>query len=201
MSGEPGYWVMVCGPSGAGKDSVLDWARAALDGHDRIRFARRMVTRATHASCDHEESSVTAIQALERSGGLAWYWQAHGLHYGVRAEYAGQVAEGHIVVVNGSREHAGTLGGRPDVRCVMVTAPSSVLNQRLQRRGREDEIGVLLRMQRNMLLPQPPADLIIINEAGLEKAGQELRDYLLELESANTNPRVKDVTKSAAATT
>lgn len=40
-----GAWVFVCGPSGAGKDSVLAWAREALAGRSDIVFARRLITR------------------------------------------------------------------------------------------------------------------------------------------------------------
>ena len=88
-----GLWAMVCGPSGAGKDSVIAWAQDALREHPRICFAQRLVTRAPQ-SAGHEAVSVAGIEALRRRGALAWHWQAHGLHYGVRAEYAQRVADG-----------------------------------------------------------------------------------------------------------
>jgi len=47
-----GKWVFVCGPSGAGKDSVLAWASDHLAGRRDIVFARRMVTRPMQPGSD-----------------------------------------------------------------------------------------------------------------------------------------------------
>lgn len=176
-----GCWVIVCGPSGAGKDSVLAWSAQALTAHARICFARRLVTRSSAAGSDHEEVNLDTMHALRAGGGLAWHWQAHGMHYGVRSEYRERVARGDIVVVNGSREHARPLAGRSNVRCVLVTARPQLLAARLQARGREDEDAIGLRMARNLALAEPAADRVIDNSAGLERAGAALRDYLLGL--------------------
>jgi ribose 1,5-bisphosphokinase len=176
-----GCWVMVCGPSGAGKDSVLGWARAELARDERICFAQRLVTRPSTPGSEHEEMAAADMQALRRTGGLAWHWQAHGLEYGVRSEYARRVAAGHVVVVNGSRAHAQPLAGHADVRIVLVTAAASLLSHRLLQRGREDVTAVVLRLQRNEAMAGAVADRVIVNNAALAEAGAALRDYLLGL--------------------
>lgn len=173
-----GTWVIVCGPSGVGKDSVLAWTRDALAQHPRVCFSRRLVTRADAAD---ESVSAEDLQALRRQGRLAWHWEANGLAYGVRADYAQRVATGGIVVVNGSREHAQGLGARPDVRCVLLSADEAQLRERLLQRGREDRSRIEARLARNDALAQPRADRVIRNEGGLAAAGAALRDYLLEL--------------------
>jgi ribose 1,5-bisphosphokinase len=180
-----GCWVMVCGPSGAGKDSVLAWAQAALAGHPRVRFARRMVTREAHVASDHDVVSPQSLDALQAGGGLAWHWQAHGFRYAVASGYADEVAQGRLVVVNGSREHVQALAARHDVRCVLVTAPAAVLAQRLHARARENAAAVAQRVARNGRMAAPPADLTILNEGDLAAAGASLRDYLLELMPCN----------------
>ncbi|AEG93348.1 ATP-binding protein phnN [Ramlibacter tataouinensis] len=176
-----GCWVMACGPSGAGKDSLLAWAEAALAREPRIVFARRLVTRATHPGSDHDEVSPAAMRALGESGGLAWHWEAHGHQYGVRAAYADLVAQGRIVVVNGSREHVAGLAGRADVRSVLITAPAEALRQRLLARGREPAQAVAGRLHRNAALPALAADLVLVNDGPLERAAGALRDWLREL--------------------
>lgn len=175
-----GCWVMVCGPSGAGKDSLLAWAEAALARDARIVFARRLVTRAAQPGSDHDEVSPAALQALHAAGGLAWHWEANGLGYGVRAAYASLVAQGRLVVVNGSRAHVEALGTRPDVRRVLVTAPPEVLRERLLARGREPAAAVAARLGRNAQLGPMAADLTLVNDGPLERAAGALRDWLLE---------------------
>lgn len=176
-----GCWVIVCGPSGAGKDSVIGWTQQALRRHPRVRFARRLVTRAPHPGSDHDPVTTAQMQVLRERGALAWHWQAHGHAYGVAASYAADVAAGRVVVVNGSREHALSLADCDDVRCVLVTAPAPVLQQRLLARRREDADAVARRTARNQQLVPPPADCIIANDGPLEQAGAALRDYLLRL--------------------
>jgi len=176
-----GSWVLVCGPSGAGKDSVLAWAQQALRGHPRICFARRLVTRPLAPGSDHDPVDAPGMAALRRAGALAWSWQAHGYEYGVRSEYAQRVRAGQLVVVNGSREHARTVGRRPDLRCVLVTASPGVLRARLHARGREDLQAISQRVARNAELPAPCADCVIVNDDALEQAGAALRGYLLAL--------------------
>lgn len=176
-----GTWVIVCGPSGVGKDSVLAWARAALAPHRRICFARRLVTRAAGPDAEHEEVSPSLLQSLRSSGGLAWHWEAHGLGYGVRAGYRERVAAGDVVVVNGSRAHASEVADRPDVRCLLLSADEALLRERLRARGREDAAQLAERLARNTRLPQPPAHRVIRNDSDVAAAGAALRDYLLEL--------------------
>lgn len=176
-----GVWVMVCGPSGAGKDSVMAWAADALAGEPRVCFARRLVTRAAHPGSDHDEVSPAAMRRLHSAGALAWHWQAHGCDYAIRGDYADRVAQGQVVVVNGSREHVRGLQPRPDVRTVLVTAAAGLLATRLASRGRESHLAVAARLQRNAALATPAADRVIINERQLAVAGAALRDYLMEL--------------------
>jgi ribose 1,5-bisphosphokinase len=176
-----GTWVIVCGPSGAGKDSVLAWAAQRLAPHPGICFAPRLVTRASGPDSTDEEISRSGLETLRQRGELAWEWGAHGHTYGVRAQYAQRVAAGELVVVNGSRAHANTVAWRRDVRSVLVTAPAALLGRRLRERRRESEQAIAQRMARNAALAAAFADQVIVNDAGLDQAGAALRDYLLTL--------------------
>jgi len=43
--GDAGRLVLIVGPSGAGKDSLIDYCRERLAGSDRVVFPRRIITR------------------------------------------------------------------------------------------------------------------------------------------------------------
>lgn len=177
-----GLWVFVCGPSGAGKDSVIAWAAQALAHKPRIAFARRLITRPAGPGSDHDEISPAAFSRRRAADGLAWHWRAHGHDYGIAAGYAQDVADGAVVVVNGSREHAAALQPRPDnVKVVLVTAAGGRVAQRLRARGREDPAAIASRIERNGTLPELAADLVIGNDSELALAGRELAAFLLHV--------------------
>ena len=174
-----GLWVFVCGPSGAGKDSVIRWAAEHLAVQQDIVFARRMITRAAQPGSDHEPVTPQQFAHLIDSCGLAWRWEAHGFHYGIGAHYAAEVAAGRVVVVNGSREHARALPAATKVRVVNILADVLQLAARLAQRGREAPPEVARRLARNALFHDLHADCTIVNQGELAHAGRQLADYLL----------------------
>lgn len=173
-----GQWVFVCGASGAGKDSVMAWAQKHLAGTSGIVFSRRMVTRAAHAGSDHDEVSAEQFTALAASGGLAWHWQAHGFGYGISARYADDVAQGRVVVVNGSREHVSAQVLSPVIRVVQVVANPQEIASRLAQRARDTPQAVAQRLERNMQFADLQADCNICNDATVAEAGLQLANYL-----------------------
>jgi phosphonate metabolism protein PhnN/1,5-bisphosphokinase (PRPP-forming) len=177
--GDKGLWIFVCGPSGAGKDSVINWAAQQLAQRKEIVFSRRLVTRPSFPGSDHDEVTRQQLARKLGSGGLVWCWEANGQHYGIEAHYAAQVKAGRVVVVNGSREHASGLHAVPQVRVVHVVAEAGKLAARLEQRGREAPQEVARRLARNALFPDLQADCTIVNEGALEDAGQVLTDYLM----------------------
>ena len=174
-----GLWVFVCGPSGAGKDSVMGWAATQLAARQDIVFARRMVTRPALPGSDHDPVTVRQFEQSMAAGGLVWRWEAHGFHYGIEARYAAQVAAGKIVVVNGSRAHASGLDATAQVRVVQIVAHAAQLASRLEQRGRDAPHEVSRRLARNALFKDLRADHTILNQGALADAGRQLVDYLV----------------------
>ena len=132
-----GTLVLVVGPSGAGKDSVLNGARAALAGDSRFIFVQRTITREAGAGGeDNAEVTPEAFAAAKAAGAFALSWRAHGLCYGVPADILQDLAAGRRVVVNVSRgvieEARRRLGA---VRVVSVSADPEQLAERLRQRG------------------------------------------------------------------
>jgi phosphonate metabolism protein PhnN/1,5-bisphosphokinase (PRPP-forming) len=173
-----GAWVFVCGPSGAGKDSVLAWAAEHLADRRDIVFARRVVTRSVQPGSDHDPITPQQFALMRRTGELAWCWQAHGFDYGIAAHYCAEVATGRTVVVNGSREHASNLESIQSVRVVQIMVDAEQLAVRLARRGRDDPEQINQRLLRNARFNALRADHTILNQGVLASAGRELANYL-----------------------
>src|SRR5260370_40011782 len=80
----PGRVVLVVGPSGAGKDTLLGLARAACADDPAIVFPRRVITREASASEDNEAVSANAFEAALARDEYAMHWDAHGHRYALR---------------------------------------------------------------------------------------------------------------------
>ncbi len=147
--------VLVVGPSGAGKDTLMAAAREILPEPERFRFVRREITRPAEAGGeDHLAVDVTRFAARRAAGGYALAWEAHGLFYGIPADIAEDVAEGRVVVANVSRAVIAEAAARFAVIGLEITAPAEVLARRLAARGREDPADVARRLARSVDLPE-----------------------------------------------
>ena len=158
--------VLVVGPSGAGKDTLLDAARASLAGDPRFRFVRRDITRPAEAGGEAHRSVDRATFAARRAaGGYALAWEAHGLAYGIPADIADDLAAGRVVVANVSRAAIAEAAAKFEVRVLLITAPAAVLAQRLGARGREDAAAVARRLEREAAIPDG-VDLVAVRNDG-----------------------------------
>ncbi|MDO5692110.1 MAG: phosphonate metabolism protein/1,5-bisphosphokinase (PRPP-forming) PhnN [Pseudomonadota bacterium] len=188
-SGERLIYVM--GPSGAGKDSVLQWAREHLPATKAglpLHWARRTITRApTDRGEQHESVSVALFHQLAHDGAFALQWEANQTSYGIRTEALAPLAWGDGVIVNGSRAHCPQALARfPRMKLVHVTASAATLRERLLARGRESADAVEQRLSRLAGNQPPAAHLEIVNDGALADAGRVLLDWLQAQESRKT---------------
>lgn len=160
--------VLVVGPSGAGKDTLLAGARQALAHDTRFRFVRRAITRPAEAGGeDHEPLDDDAFDHRARAGGFALSWAAHGLRYGVPADIADDLGRGRVVVVNVSRGVIAQAAVRHPTMVVEVTASPAILAARLLARGREDAASIAARVARRMDLPDGVPVVRVLNDAAI----------------------------------
>jgi ribose 1,5-bisphosphokinase len=144
-----GCLVLVVGPSGAGKDTLLNAARAACADDAEISFVRRCVTREASAAEDHASSSEAAFEQALADGAFSFWWEAHGLKYGVPVSIEADLAAGLTVVCNASRNIIADLRARyPRCCVVLITAPEDVRGARLAARGRASDGDVMGRATR-----------------------------------------------------
>jgi ribose 1,5-bisphosphokinase len=174
----PGRLFYVVGASGAGKDSLIQYARGALRPAAAVVFAHRYITRPAAAGGEnHVALSEPEFRLRKRRDLFAMSWSSHGYRYGIGCEIDEWLARGLAVVVNGSRGYVPTARKRyPHLVVVWVSASSEAIAGRLKRRGRESRNEIASRLERNARLgTAPPRGAVEIRNNGpIEVAGAEL---------------------------
>ena len=166
----------VVGPSGAGKDTLIEGARAVLAPGGAYVFPRRAITRPAGAGGeDHEALSPEAFAERGAEGGFFATWHAHGLDYGLPACIETALESGRHVVANVSRAILADLASRVSPMAVIeVAAPPELRARRLADRAREDRANAARRLARKGApLPEGVAVRRVVNdgtpEEGIER--------------------------------
>jgi ribose 1,5-bisphosphokinase len=167
----------VVGASGAGKDSLLGYARERLAGVAPVLFAHRYITRPPDAGGEHHVALSPAEFATRKSLGLfALDWESHGLCYGLGVEIDAWLRTGANVVMNGSRAHLAHASRRyPNLQVVLVAVDPAILRARLLARARESAAETESRVARAASFTVEHPNLHVLrNEGPLAEAGDEL---------------------------
>jgi ribose 1,5-bisphosphokinase len=162
----PGKLVLVVGPSGAGKDTLLGLARAACADDSTIVFVRRVVTREASSAEDNEQVSVDAFREARARGEFAIHWEAHGHAYGLPRSIQDDIRAGRTVVANVSRTVIPALRqAYANVVVVSITAPADVLAARLAMRKRGSDGNIAQRLVRKVDDAEPDATIVNVSSA------------------------------------
>lgn len=178
-----GTFFLVVGPSGVGKDTLLDGARVALRGDGRFLFARRTITRPADAGGeDHDAVTSEEFARRQQAGAFLLTWRAHGLAYGLPASLSEALAQGRNVVANGSRATIAELSRLvPKLVVIEINASPEVVAARLRARGREDEAQVAARVARTVPpMPDGIALVRILNDTDVPTGVAKLVAALAE---------------------
>jgi ribose 1,5-bisphosphokinase len=161
MTGSGILWLIV-GPSGVGKDSLIDGARAALAWNSDFVFPHREITRPLNAGGEaHVPVTRTEFEDRRAAGNYALAWTANGLGYGVPRCIDIALDAGRTVVLNGSRGALDDARARyPRLRAIEITVPPEVLRTRLIGRAREAPAEIEDRLRRATSIRASGADVI-----------------------------------------
>jgi ribose 1,5-bisphosphokinase len=171
----PGRLVLVVGPSGAGKDTLLRLAQAACIDDHAIVFPRRVVTRASSADEDNIAVSPDEFARARDHGDFAVHWDAHGHSYALPLEINDDIRAGRAVVANISRTVIAALRRTyADVVVVAITAPPDVLAQRLAARARHTDGNIADRLARSVDDASANADVTILNAGSADYHSRQL---------------------------
>lgn len=172
-----GTLYLIVGPSGAGKDTLIDGARAALAENSDYVFARRVITRPADAGGeDHQAATDDEFNTRDQSGGFMISWRAHGLSYGLEKSLEDDLAQGRNVVANVSRAILPDIVDRfPSHRIVEITASPEILAERLARRGRESASEITERLAREASqYPRGAKRITVMNDRSPEEGVTDL---------------------------
>lgn len=168
MAHHRGTLYLVVGPSGAGKDSLIDGAKAALGTDERYVFPRRYITRPANAGGEsHIPVETDMFSTMVERGDLLLHWHAHNLHYGVPKSVGEHLAQGRNVVLNVSRTVVDDARVRlAPVIILYITVSDEVLAKRLRNRGRESKADIAKRVARAREYVITGDDVCMIDNGG-----------------------------------
>jgi ribose 1,5-bisphosphokinase len=165
----PGRLILVVGPSGAGKDTLLGLAKAACAEDSGIVYPRRVITREASSSEDNEEVSAGTFEAALARNEYAMHWDAHGHRYALSRAIDDDIRAGRTVVANVSRTVISAMRrAYANVTVVSITAPTNVLAERLAMRGRASDGKVELRLHRTVDEATAAPDVTINNTSSAD---------------------------------
>ncbi|MCA1457215.1 phosphonate metabolism protein/1,5-bisphosphokinase (PRPP-forming) PhnN [Bradyrhizobium sp. BRP22] len=176
----PGRLVLVVGPSGAGKDTLLGLAKAGCAEDGNVVFARRMITRESSASEDNEEVSAEAFRDALARGDYAMHWEAHGHCYALPRAIDDDLRAGRSVIANVSRTVI-SIARRAyaNVVVVQITAPPNVLAERLAMRGRASDGRIEHRLSRTVDETTAAPDFTIVNVGAADYHARQLARIIM----------------------
>ena len=171
----PGRLILVVGPSGAGKATLLGLAKAACADDPNIVFPRRVITRQASASEDNEEVSAGTFQEALARNEYAMHWEAHGHCYALSRAIDDEIRAGHTVVANVSRTVIAAMRtAYANVLVVSITAPPDVLAERLALRKRASDGKIENRLHRTVDEAAAAPDATIVNTSSAEYHARQL---------------------------
>jgi ribose 1,5-bisphosphokinase len=172
---EPGRLVLVVGPSGAGKDTLLGLAKAACADDGKIVFPRRVITRQASEAEDNEEVSAGTFQEALARDEYAMHWEAHGHRYALSRAIDDDIRAGHAVVANVSRTIVAAMRqAYASVLVISITAPPNVLAERIAMRARGSDGKIEQRLNRTVDEAAAVPDVTIVNTGSVDYHARQL---------------------------
>lgn len=170
---ERGTLFLVVGPSGAGKDTLLDAARTHLTGDPRFVFPDRVITRPAESGGEaHRAVTDDEFRTLSSAGAFLLEWSAHNLLYGIPASAGHALDTGRHAVINVSRGVLDDARSRlQPVQIISIEVPTHVLRMRLTERGRETTEDIEHRIARAAAFKVIGPDVVTVqNDSTIDRA-------------------------------
>ena len=189
-----GHVFIISGPSGAGKDSVIERLHQLVP----LDHVITMTTRAPRATeipgVSYRFATVAEFLAMRDRGDLLEYAEVYGNWYGVPADTVrASVAAGRDVLIKVDLQGASTIKRLlPDATFIFIrpSSPEELVG-RLRARASETEAELALRVQtaQQELAEQIWFDYVVENpDGGLDAAVAQVRDIITTITYAKETP-------------
>ena len=199
-AGRPGtQLVIISGPSGVGKDTIIE----ALRGRPRMRDSHFVVTCTTRGrrpgevdGVDYHFLSPERFRGLEEAGELLEANEVHGNRYGTpRAEVARALAEGKDVILKIDVQGAQDIKARVREAVLIFVVPPSqeALVERLRARATEsaEELEIRQRNAAAELALQGLYDHSVVNETGqVARTAERIEEIIASEREAHPDRQV-----------
>jgi len=201
LEGAPGaLLVIISGPSGVGKDTIIDALRDRArdpDYHYVVTCTTRQPRPGEVPGLSYRFLSDEEFQALDAAGELLESAEVHGNYYGTpRREVADALRDGHDVILKIDVQGARVVKERvPDALLVFIVPPSlEALFQRLRSRATEtaDELEIRQRNAAIELARQGDYDRVVVNETGeVDRTAAEIEAIIEQEKRSNADRRIR----------
>jgi len=199
--GAPGaLLVIVSGPSGVGKDSVIEEIRRVPrdpDYHYVVTCTTRPRRRYEVDGVHYHFLDETEFRRLRDEGELLEANEVHGNWYGTpRADVRDALRQGHDVILKIDVQGAAVIKQKvPEALLIFLVPPSlEDLFGRLQARATEsaDELDIRQRNAALELARQSDYDHVVVNETGqIERTARRIHDIITREKAANPDRRTR----------
>jgi ribose 1,5-bisphosphokinase len=166
-----GLFLAIVGPSGSGKDTIIE---ALCKQLPNIKRVKRYITREQQKAGGEDSYNIDfdTFRKLERDGDFAFSWSAHHLKYGLPITIFDEINAGKSLIANISRSILDQLSDKFEYyEIILITASDKILAERLEKRGRESKAQIEERLARSSFtIPNGISPLILRNETTVEDA-------------------------------
>ncbi len=201
LDGAPGaQLVIISGPSGVGKDTIIDALRARPrdpDYHYVVTCTTRAPRPGEVPGVSYQFLTTEAFAALRDAGELLEWAEVHGNWYGTpRLDVAEALAAGHDVILKIDVQGASAVKQRVPAALLVFLVPPSMeaLFQRLRSRATEtaDELEIRQRNAAIELARQGDYDRVVVNEDNqVERTAAEIEAIIAQEKRRNGDRRVR----------
>ncbi len=176
--------ILIVGPSGAGKDTLLRFAKAHFAEQKVLGFARRYITRPPDSNEDNYYLDEQAFHLLKQNHFFASSWSAHGKHYGIAKHIFFTETTCETMICSISRTAISDFELQfDDVFTINITASDDILFERLEKRGRESREAIIKRLERAKKSVVAKHPIAFDNSADLSKTSIAFITLLSNLSS------------------